>query len=136
MNIDLLTKKVTIASCGGLEIPISIRAVYAAAVDANFAFVHAINRTEEPLVIPKKGFVIEFDIASSPAAEKPLLIGGTANSETVAAEGVTVYGNNEQSQIFAAITTRSMISGRFINHSMSDDSLITPASYYFPHRCR
>ncbi|KAN0076226.1 hypothetical protein V8E54_006368 [Elaphomyces granulatus] len=54
MNMDLLTKKVTIASCGGLEIPISLRAIYAAAVDVNFAFVHAINRTEEPLVIPKK----------------------------------------------------------------------------------
>jgi hypothetical protein len=43
-----------------LEIPISLRAIYAAAVDANFVFVHAINRTEEPLVIPKKtrvGFV-------------------------------------------------------------------------------
>jgi hypothetical protein len=35
MNIDLLTKKVTIASCGGLEIPISLRAIYAAAVGAN-----------------------------------------------------------------------------------------------------
>jgi hypothetical protein len=94
------------------------------------AFDVSLGQTHDALQVTSEALELA-STGTPPVAERPLLIGGTANSEMVTAEGVPVYGNNEHGDL--RLLTRSMISGHFINHSMSDDLLITPAShYYFP----
>ena len=96
---------------------------YTQAVDSNFAFAHAINRTSEPVVIHRKdrlGYISEFDfteafqlgteaaeLASSEAmnpdtARSSILPDGSGN-ETVTPEGITIYGGEETARRFSKI---------------------------------
>lgn len=98
-------------------------AFFAQAVDGNFAFVHAINRTNEPIVVRRKdriGYISEFDfteafqvgtdaaeLASSdtrhPNDARPAILPDSTGRETVTPEGITIHGDGENARRFRQI---------------------------------
>jgi hypothetical protein len=173
ITMDFMRKTATIASCGSMEFPITLRAkphhrtprsvcaaertvippnsqaqipisvkgsleedrdyifepclqrpvFFAQAVDSGFAFVHAINRTEEPMVIHRKdrlGHISEFDFTEAlqvgteateltssdpvdPSTVRPSIIPDRSSKELVTPEGITIYDDDKSADKFRQI---------------------------------